>query len=154
MNRRRLQQLAGLLTESTQEPLDEIHQDDLDFIHSIGEEIIDRVDIGPYTLFLAHSEEGEYYQVGLTTGDERFTTPDSQQKRLPQHAANFAQIGRQLLNKVQEWANEHQPLLIFSMNPGKIRTYHRMFKNLGANITDIEGNDSLGYFKVLPSTQA
>lgn len=104
-------------------------------LHEFGYDIIDRFDLGPYTMLLLYNDEE--YEVALTTGDEEFTTYDSQVTKSSSQKINFIKITKLLVDKINEWLSKYGDLTVGSLNKKRTYKYHRIFKNLGLQVSDI-----------------
>lgn len=107
-------------------------------LHSYGFEIVDRFDVDPYTMLLLYNKEDESFEVSLTTGDDVFTTFDSQVTKSPEHRSNFLKISKMMLSKVSEWLDMYGDLTVGSLNKTRTHKYNRMFRHMGMNVSDIE----------------
>jgi len=127
-----------LITEQQYNIIQELLDSEVAKLHEFGYTIVDRFDLGPYTMLLLHNEEEDIYEVSLTTEDEEFTTYDSQVTKLPTHSSNFLKIGKLMVRKVNEWLSLYGDLTVGSLNKERTFKYHRIFHRLGINVGDVE----------------
>ena len=115
--------------------LSELLDSEVTKLHEFGYEIVDRFDLGPYIMLLLHNDEE--YEVALTTGDEEFTTYDSQVTKSSSQKLNFVKITKRLIDKINEWLSKYGDLTVGSLNKKRTYKYHRIFKSFGLNVSDV-----------------
>ena len=89
----------------------EMIEDELRKLRSMGMEDIDRIDAGPYKMFLLKNQTFHYdslYDVALTSDEEDFTTPHAQRDRAIGHQMiDIARNWKRLSNKLRQWSIEY-----------------------------------------------
>lgn len=103
-----------------------------------GEEIIDEFEEGPYALILIKNKYNGYYQVGLTSDEQEFTTAASQIKK-PTDKTNIQiiQTWGRIARKLQQWVGEHEKIAIGSFNKSRTAKYRRILQNFGLDVSEI-----------------
>ena len=119
--------------------------DEIAKLDGYGYKVIDRLDAGPYIMLLLYDDMYNIYEISLTTGDEEFTTFDSQIKRPTTQTKGFWAF-KILMPKVWEWVDKYGKLMVGSMNRSRTFVYARLFKNAGFDISDVMVNEPDGYF--------
>jgi len=129
----------GILQMNEQvEELEESVNDELEYLTSIGMEPIDKIVAGDYTMILIKNEDGSH-EIALTSGEQSFTTHQSQIKRSPVIGRkNQIEIYKKLIHKLGEWVNRYAPLDIGTMNQVRSSRYWKLLKRSGFEISDIE----------------
>ncbi len=123
--------------------INESLQDEIDKLIGYGFELVDRCDVGTYVMLLLKGEG--YYQIALTTGDEEFTTFDSQKKR-PTTQSKIVMMSKKLINTVKNWLDTYGDIMVGSFNKKRTLAYWRIFNNYGFVTSDIENSPSVEYF--------
>jgi hypothetical protein len=112
----------------------EMIEDELRKLRSMGMEDIDRIDAGPYKMFLLKNQTFHYdslYDVALTSDDEDFTTPHAQRDRPIGHQMiDIARNWKRLSNKLRQWSIEYGDLRVGSMNRNKTAKYRRILSTI------------------------
>jgi hypothetical protein len=80
--------------------------------------------------------------LSLTTGQDDFTTFNSQISKIPRYRLNYKQASNNLISKVNQWLNKYGNLSVGSFNQNRTKKYHRIFKNMQFNLTPIEYNEN------------
>jgi hypothetical protein len=135
-NIQRIKEVMGLNESSML--LQELLDSEVMKLYSYGFEIVDRFDVEPYTMLLLYNKEDDAYEISLTTGDDEFTTFDSQVTKSPSHRSNFLKISKMMLSKVNEWLETHKQLTVGSLNKSRTYKYNRMFQRMGVNVGEVE----------------
>jgi len=123
-------------TFSDKMDIDESLEDEIEKLNEFGYEVIDMYRFSSYIMLLLKSESGEF-EVSLTTGDDEFTTFDSQKKK-PTKETKSVSISKKLINKIKEWLDSYGDLIVGSLNKKRTGVYWRIFNNLGFKTSEIE----------------
>lgn len=121
--------------------LNEMIEDEIARLKSMGREVVDRFDSGPYKIFLLKNTfgYGTDYDIALTSGEEDFTSTYSQRDRLiGREMIDIARNWKRIANKVRQWTIEYGTLRVGSMNPKKTQKYHSILSSIGLNVGDVE----------------
>lgn len=124
----------------------EISDYDSEKLSSLGLHLIEEFRIGPYNLILVRHDDGDY-EVGITTNDETFSTPESQQHRvMSDEIKNPKKLWMMVKDKLQEWLDEHKKLLVGSYNRNRVKKYHKLCNMANMVTSDIFSTDEYDYF--------
>ena len=122
---------------------------DIERMKQHGDELIEELNFGPFILVLTHNKIQGYYQVGLTSTDKEFTTPDSQKDLKSDKSQNdIIKAWKQIVNKIQDWVNTYGLLFIGSFNHGKVKKYHKILNTFGINVGDINTGHMGSWFNI------
>jgi hypothetical protein len=127
---------------------EEISDSDKTKLSDNYEEIIETVEIGPYTAILIKNRKNGVYQIGLTSHERTFTTVMSQNKKqTKEDMKTIISLWSTLTDKIKEWLQKYGNILGGSMNTEKTEKYHKIFKRYGLKCGDIFSlNGGSGFF--------
>lgn len=129
---------------------EEINPEDKKRLEGGGENIIDTIDIGPYTAILVKSKGG-MYQIGLTSHENTFTTATSQNKRpTKENMKTIITLWSKLTDKIKEWLQTYGEIYGGSMNQEKTRKYRIIFTRYGLNCGEIMRVPGGSLFAIYP----
>ena len=117
-------------------------EDEIEKLKEYGYDLIDELKVPPYTMLLLYNKEYNVYEISLTTGDDEFTTFDSQKTKSPSHRSNYIRIMKLLMERVTSWLSNYGELFVGSFNKERTYKYHRIFKRMGFKTTEIEYNNN------------
>jgi hypothetical protein len=107
---------------------------------------IDRLDAGDYTMLLVYAKDFNMYEIALTGQEQDFLTPDSQKKKpMAKFPTDFKGSMIKIKSKLDQWINKYDRLAVGSMNKKRTYVYQRLLKNLGFNVTNINGSYEEGF---------
>lgn len=128
--------------------ISEISEFDTNKLSDLGLELIEEYQIVPYNLILFRHNDGDY-EVGITTHDDSFTTPESQEHRvMSDEIKNPKKLWMMIKDKLQEWLNQYQKLLVGSYNRERVKKYHRLCNMTNMNTSEISRADDYDYFVI------
>jgi hypothetical protein len=119
--------------------LTEAWDDEMRKLKNYGMEVVEQFNSGPYNMLLI--KMGDIHQIALTTNEGEFTSFEAQVSKPSTQKSNFMRIGRELVEKLEEWLSEYGDLFVGSYNEERTNKYHRIFSKMGLNIGDINGQD-------------
>ena len=124
---------------------------DLERLKQHGEEIVEEFQEGPFTLILTKNIHHNTYQVGLTSDEQEFTSPESQTKKLTnQSTRTIIQSWGRISRKIKEWLERFGMIHIGSMNKSKTHKYHRILSNFGLDCGPIQSIGRGDFFIIKP----
>lgn len=140
-----------LITENQlKKIISEINDVDKAKLIEMGAEIVEECVIGPYNLMLVTYEDGEY-EVGITTEDEPFATPESQRhKAMGDNIKNPKKLWFMIKNKLNDWLNAYGKLIIGSYNRKRVAKYHRLCNMMNMDTSNISSADEYDFFMLYP----
>jgi hypothetical protein len=111
---------------------------DKERLRQYGEEIIDEFKEGSYTLILTKNRYSEYYQVGLTSDEQEFTTSSSQIKKpTDKSTGEIIQTWGRIAKKLKQWVDTYEKIAVGSFNRVRTAKYRRILKNFGLDVSEI-----------------
>lgn len=120
---------------------------DLERLNRYGEEIIGEFEEGPYTLILTRNRHNGNHQVGLTSNEQEFTTPNSQQKKgTDKSMSTIIQVWGRVARKLQEWNGTYGRLAVGSFNKERTDKYRRILHNFGFEVSQLYDQSSGNFF--------
>lgn len=134
--------------------VNEMIEDEIARLKSMGREVIERFDSGPYKIFLLKNTfgYGTDYDIALTSAEEDFTSTYAQRDRaLGRQMTDIARNWKKIANKVRQWTIEYGTLRVGSMNSRKTQKYHSILSAIGLNVGDIESKLGGTAFMVYPN---
>lgn len=104
-----------------------------------GMKLIDSKDVGDYKIFLAYYPGDSEYQIGMTSKERAFATPDSQEKiemefPLKNIKKNLMEMKKIILYWLEKYSSE---IAIGSYNQEKTTKYRNILKHMGFTVSDI-----------------
>lgn len=122
---------------------------DLRNIEMYGGKIVDEIESGPYSMALIIFPSGEY-QIGLTSFDNNFTTPEHQRdnKNLLRNKKKIKQNFNVVVDKIREWLNKYKRIRIGSFNIRKVKRYYELLKSAGLNCHNLTLTSLSGSFTI------
>jgi hypothetical protein len=135
--------------------LNEMVQDELERLRNAGRELVDRLDAGPYKIFLLKNAftYGSDYDIALTSDEEDFTSTYSQRDRkIGREMQDIARNWKRISNKVRQWTIEYGPVRVGSMNPRKTQKYRNILASIGLNVGEVQNQLGGTAFMVYPNT--
>lgn len=120
---------------------------DVSRLSTFGEEIIEEINEGPYTLILTRNKHYGTYQVGLTSDEQEFTTPSSQQKKSTDKSMSIIlKVWMNLSKKIKEWSERYGKLIVGSFNRERTEKYRRILSNFGFKVGELISKSEGNYF--------
>lgn len=120
---------------------------DVDRLDTYGEEVIEQFDQGPYTLLLTRNKHYGTYQVGLTSDEQEFTTPSSQEKKSTDKSMGvILRVWMDISKKLKGWNERYGKLIVGSYNKERTEKYRRILKTFGFQVGDLISQSGGNYF--------
>jgi hypothetical protein len=120
---------------------------DQERLRQYGEEIIDEFEEGSYTLILTKNKYNGYYQVGLTSDEQEFTTAASQIKKpTDKSTGQIIQTWGRIARKLKQWVDVHEKVAIGSFNKIRTAKYRRILQNFGLDVSEIQSQSHGDFF--------
>lgn len=129
-------------------------EDELERLRNAGRELVDRLDAGPYKIFLLKNafSYGSDYDIALTSDEEDFTSVYSQRDRkIGRDMQDIARNWKKISNKVRQWTIEYGPVRVGSMNSKKTEKYRNILSTIGLNVGEIKNQLGGTAFTVYPN---
>lgn len=106
------------------------------------------VTAGDYEVLLIKHNPTGTIQIGLTSKNNDFTSPESQLKK---NDTNNDPISswRKIGEKILEWSQEYPDIKVGSYNHLKTRKYHNILKKIIPNVSGIRNYGSFCFFEIL-----
>ena len=109
-----------------------------------GYYVVDKCIAGDYTMLLIHFKAGNMYEIALTSFDQDFLTPQSQEKR-PMIKFPPLSLVPKMKKKLKEWLNISPKISVGSMNKTRTIVYRRILKTLGFKVSDVQSQSDENY---------
>jgi hypothetical protein len=138
--------------------LNEMVEDELNRLRSMGRMPVDKIETGPYKVFLLKNMNPSAwranYDIALTSDEEDFTTAYAQQnRRTNKEMVEIINSWKNIKLKINDWVNEHGEIRIGSMNPRKTEKYFRILSKSNFKVTNIDDLMGGTFFMVSPKTE-
>jgi hypothetical protein len=138
--------------------INEMVEDELNRLRSVGRIPIDKIETGPYKVFLLKNINAAgwqaNYDIALTSDEEDFTSVSAQQdKKTNKEIVEIINSWKNIKIKINDWVDEYGEIRIGSMNEKKTQKYFRILSKSNFKVTNINHLMGGTFFMVSPKTE-
>ncbi len=116
---------------------------EINHLKNYGYKLIDKRVINKYILFLVKEPHKGLYEIGITSNNRDFTTPQSQEKIPGVGGGDEFSTAKEFKKTIKDWLNKYSPIYVGSLNKNKTLKYYNILSRLGFNVGRIEHNNSI-----------
>ena len=121
------------------ENINEDIESEIKKLESIGYKLIDKYSVGSFTLMLVYNPDEKIFEIGLTSGQNNFTTFGDQIKKPSRVGLTTNTEIKSIKNKLIEWLTQYKNnMVVGTMNSRRAQVYKNLLSGLGFNTTSIK----------------
>jgi len=126
---------------------------DKQMLDTVGMEYVEVEEMGNYYLILIKMSDGEggyLYNVGMSSGELNFTTPEDQFVKTNPDVSlrEIMSTSRNIIKVITKWVDKYDKLIVGSYNNKKTKQYHRILSRLGFNVSGFDVMFGVEYFEI------